>query len=256
MTELPNMKEEGMRTTVLHYHLFKNAGTSLDKVLKENFDEKWVTREFPPRGNPVVHARDVAEWIMGRPDAVVFSSHTADLPPPVLPGIRVIPLIFIRHPIDRIASVYSFERKQEADTFGSVLARNTTLKGYVEVRLRIPNDRQCRNFHVERFSKMFPTSEGAELERGLRALDALPMVGIVERFDDSMARIAELLQPYFSAFKVSNVAANVSRDISISLEKRLTMLREELGESFDSLIAANENDLQLYESALKRMNVE
>src|SRR3546814_7801728 len=104
MTELPKVTEDEMRTVVLHYHLFKNAGTSLDKVLQENFGEKWVTREFPRRSNPVVHVREVAEWIMGNPEAVAFSSHTAELPPPVLPGIRVIPLIFIRHPIDRIAS--------------------------------------------------------------------------------------------------------------------------------------------------------
>src|SRR3546814_17353081 len=107
---------------------------------------------------------------MGNPEAVAFSSHTAELPPPVLPGIRVIPLIFIRHPIDRIASVYSFERKQEADTFGAVLARNTTLKGYAQVRLRIPKDRQCHTFHLERFGKMFPADEGTELERAQRAL--------------------------------------------------------------------------------------
>ena len=39
-----------MKTVILHYHLFKNAGTSLDAAFKENFSEEsgeWVTKEFP-----------------------------------------------------------------------------------------------------------------------------------------------------------------------------------------------------------------
>jgi hypothetical protein len=39
-----------MKTVFLHYHLFKNAGASLDAALKENFsdaDNEWVTKEFP-----------------------------------------------------------------------------------------------------------------------------------------------------------------------------------------------------------------
>src|SRR3546814_12165467 len=103
MTELPKVTEDEMRTVVLHYHLFKNAGTSLDKVLQENFGEKWVTREFPHRSNPVVHVREVAEWFMGTPDAVAFSSLKAEFPPNVLPGRRFLQRILIRQHTDRIA---------------------------------------------------------------------------------------------------------------------------------------------------------
>jgi len=45
------------RTILIHYHLFKNAGTSLDAVLKENFGDKWITREFD-RKNAAIHARE------------------------------------------------------------------------------------------------------------------------------------------------------------------------------------------------------
>ena len=37
-----------MRKLVLHYHFFKNAGTSLDTAFKRALkDGEWVTREFP-----------------------------------------------------------------------------------------------------------------------------------------------------------------------------------------------------------------
>src|SRR3546814_8607634 len=76
------------------------------------------------------------------------------------------------------------------------------------------------DLHLERFGKMFPADEGTELERALRALGALPLVGIVERFDDSMENLAKVLTPYFPDFKTSKVAANVSRDINVTLEER------------------------------------
>lgn len=246
--------ETDMRTVVLHYHLFKNAGTSLDKVLQENFGDKWVTREFQWNDNPEEHTRELGEWIVNNPDAIAFSSHTAELPPPHVAGIRIIPLIFVRHPLDRIASAYYFDRKQkDSVTFGAVLARNTTLRGYAEVGLHVVGDRQCRNFHTERFAKTYCSTTGTELERALRAVRELPFVGVVDRFDESMAKMEEMLQPFFSDFAVVQAAENVSRDISIRLEDRLIQLRETLAETFDVLYAANKDDLMLYESALKKM---
>src|SRR5258708_242269 len=120
-----------MRNLIFHYHLFKNAGTSVDAILKANFSGRWVTREF--NGGP--HAANVArvgQWVEEEKDAVAFSSHTAMLPPPSLEDVQFFPVVFVRHPIDRIASAYAFECKQPGDGFGAVLARNTTLGGYID----------------------------------------------------------------------------------------------------------------------------
>jgi hypothetical protein len=72
-----------MSTVILHYHLFKNAGTSLDVAFKDNFSEEqgeWVTREFPAQLNE--NREKVKQWIIDNPQARCFSSHTAILPPP------------------------------------------------------------------------------------------------------------------------------------------------------------------------------
>src|SRR3972149_2125526 len=125
-----------MRKVILHYHLFKNAGTSVDALLKTNFEGRWVTREFG--GGP--HAANVAkvrQWVEEEKDAVAFSSHTTMLPPPKVEGVQFFPIVFVRHPIDRIASAYAFERKQKENGFGAVLARNTSLGAYIDVRLAL-----------------------------------------------------------------------------------------------------------------------
>ena len=109
------------RTVVLHYHLFKNAGTSVDALLKRQFPRGWVTREFP--SEPEANARQLAAWLAEDDEAVAFSTHTGLLPPPVVPGLKVVPVIFVRHPLDRIASAYSFEHTQNAPGFGATNGR-------------------------------------------------------------------------------------------------------------------------------------
>jgi hypothetical protein len=237
------------RFVILHYHLFKNAGTSVDRLLEANFGERWVSREFEPR-SPAQHLREVEHWLQVHPQAVAFSSHTIELPPPEVPGVRLLPIVLLRHPIDRIASVYAFERRQGGQGFGAVLARNTSLAGYIEVRLSLVHDRQCRDFHVGRLGRMFRASEGHEVERAMRALHSLPFIGLVEQFDASMERLAALVQPHQPEFHASGIVANSSRDHARPLAERLLQIRDEIGaERYAALLAANARDLALYEAA-------
>lgn len=238
-----------MRKVILHYHLFKNAGTSLDAAFKENFSAEageWVTKEFP--ANPTQNQRQLRQWILDNPQAKCFSSHTALLPVPEFDDIKVFPVIFVRHPIDRIASAYSFEKKQGADTFGSVLARNTSLKGYIETRLSLVQDRQCRNFHCERFAVEKLNSSKYLLEDSLLTAKTLPFIGIVENFEQSIMRLEKLLHDFgFSSITLIAKEANVSREI-ISIDEKLSSLESELGQNiWNTLIEANKEDLALYE---------
>jgi hypothetical protein len=243
--------EPGERIVVLHYHLFKNAGTSLDALFQEQFAERWVTREFVAQ--PGENRRAVQAWVEETPNAFCFSSHTALLPPPAVPRTRVIPVIFVRHPLDRIASAYSFERKQDDSGFGSTLARHTTLAGYIETRLSLPRDRQCRNFHTARFADMVPGDAGDELTRALQALEELPFVGVVESFEASLQRLQTLLENAgFEDLDLRPVQHNVSRDRALSLEERLERLADELGASlYGELERVNADDLRLYAAAVE-----
>lgn len=241
-----------MRTVILHYHLFKNAGTSLDAAFKECVkSEEWVTKEFP--GQPNINREQVAQWILDNPQAKVFSSHTAHLPPPNLEGIKVLPVIFLRHPIDRIASAYAFETKQGGDSFGAVLARNTDLSGYIETRLALPHDRQCRNFHMQRLAMMFGEQQGDEFTRAKKALEDLPFVGIVEQFTDSMARLEQWLQDEgFEDIHLKPVEKNVSRNINVTLKTKLEEVEERISpEVFLKLLGANQYDINIYNSVAK-----
>lgn len=246
-----------MRTVILHYHLFKNAGTSLDAAFKENFSEEkgeWVTKEFPAQ--PVLNREQVKQWIIDNPQANFFSSHTAILPVPKIEDVKVLPVIFMRNPIDRIASAYSFERKQGGDGFGPVLARNTSLGGYIETRLALGHDRQCRNFHVQRFAAMFGQKQGDETARAEMAIEKLPFVGLVEKFSESLETLENwLAEEGFTGVKLKPVEKNVSRRTSKTLDEKLKEIEEQVGaEVFAKLVEANEVDMRLYDELVKLTN--
>ncbi len=244
------------RTVVLHYHLFKNAGTSVDAMLRQNFGEAWAQQEFPATGGQGTrrsNAPEVAGFIEANPDLRAISSHTALLPVPAIDGIGIFPIIFIRHPIDRLASAYRFERRQKADTFGARLARETDFAGYVRALLDRSGYGVARDFQVMRLAFGSPGAAGSEFDRALTTMDHLPFIGLVEAFEESLVELERLLAPVHPGFRATAYTKNVSRDAEGSLAERLDAIETELGPELHArLIEANAGDLQLFEMVVDR----
>lgn len=243
-----------MRKIIFHYHLFKNAGTSLDKLLKKNFPNSWVSKEFT--GTPSSRRESVIRWILKETDAVAFSSHTAAPLQGEIENVEIFPISFVRHPIDRIASAYTFERKQGFNTFGPTLARNTSLGGYIDVQLSLGYDSQCKNFLLQHFSSF---SDAVALDRETRAVnvvDSLPFIGLVEEYAESIERLTAWLKPHFPEFQPQVYVANVTREVSVPLEERLSLIRQDIGPAlFQQVREANKADFMLYERVKERYAV-
>lgn len=241
----------GRRPVIIHYHLFKNAGTSVDAILKRNFGQGWASQEYPQRSAPVMIA-EAGTYLLQHPQVMALSSHTLMLPLPEVPGVDIFPIIFVRHPLDRLKSAYVFERDQRAETAGARLAKETDFAGYLRARLANPADRACRNFHTARLAMAEPADGSTEFERALRAFEHLPFVGSVEAFDASVEMLQRLVTPLFPGFRAFAAFENVSRPQK-SLEARIAEIREELGGAlFQTLVAHNADDLMLYRRAVAR----
>lgn len=228
-----------MRTIILHYHLFKNAGTSVDHLLKESFGPNWLTQEFPAADNN--NTALVEKWIADTPDAVAYSSHTMLGPLPRVPGVQVVPILLLRDPIARIRSAYRFERNQEADTWGAKLAKEHNFEGYVRARLERSGDRQCRNFQTSRLASLVP-GEAPELDRAIRAVSLIHtqgILGIVHHFDNFLDTLKTRLSGLFQASPQNPVHANVSRKIPLEEHDALSKILRD----------SNRDDLKLMERA-------
>jgi hypothetical protein len=243
-----------VKVVVAHYHFFKNAGTSIDAILEHNFGSAWSKIEFP-RSNQRSNSRLVKDWLVKQPNIAAFSSHTALFPLPILDNIVILPIIFLRHPIARLWSVYKFERQHRRVLNSSIkLAQSQDFAGYLNYQLNQPNNRSCRNFQTYRFSWLNSQPNMTELERALNGLDLLPIVGLVAQFDLSMQLYHQAIAKYYPAFELMSVHQNITSGRNLSLAEQLDSIRDNLDpDTYQRLLEANQDDLRLYEAAQKKL---
>ena len=242
--ESPERKE---RAILVHYHLFKNAGTSVDRALKGIYGSRWTSIEADS-GDEELPLERMQRLIDRSPDVAAISSHTARIEPWALRNVMVFPIVFVRHPIDRIMSAYEFERKQSADTLGASKAKELPFREYVEFFVSL-NARTFRNFHSYRISRASRRKELPEVERALDAVDTLPFVGVVEEFETSIRCLERRTRLLFPELKLANMHANAGSRSS-SLESRLADIRNQLGpDLYAATCDKNLRDLVIWERA-------
>jgi hypothetical protein len=247
------------RRIVVHYHIFKNAGTTVDGVFRRALGVEAIGRIEGPHPWNTVANDDLKRFIQERIELRVVSSHQARLPAPEIDGVEIYPVVFLRNPIDRVGSVYEFERRIPANSasLGAAIARQNGLSGYVKWRLQDGNGAVIKNFHVVHLAGRLTdmrTATATENDFALaRArLTALPFFGLVERFEASLSQMARYLH--------SSIGTDLNSDYQIenrspgrktTLNERIDDIRFELGETlYQELIEKNEKDLRLYKTAL------
>ena len=237
------------RPVIIHYHMFKNAGTSLDASLKGVLGPRWVAYERDAR----IPGSELTAFALKHPEVVAISSHNAWLPPPMIPGVHVIPVMFVRHPLDRIRSVFDFETVHYAGTPGASVAKGMDIRAYVDWRLAHMSgtDRTIRDFQTMRLAA---AGQGeTELDKALDAVDRLPFVGLVEEFGRSSNGSKTLLAPHLPEAHLRLMHLNVTPRRNARLDSRLGQLEERLGpERFGRLTNVNQCDLQLWERVRDR----
>lgn len=237
------------RCVIIHYHLFKNAGSSVDAILEHNFGKDWAEIEGP--NNRKLTPEMMAEYIVKNPDKKAISSHTAVVRLPEVPGVKILPIFFIRHPLGRIQSAYEFERVQDSDSPGSKAAKAGDFAHYLSWRLSTPMLTQVVNFHAFRLKDFKVDTLNREPQffrpRAMEALQKLPVVGLVERFDESMFKFADLIHPYFPDFELLNVRANAMTKKGKSVHDKLKTFEDKIGRhTFLNLMQLNALDMELY----------
>ncbi|AUT69254.1 sulfotransferase family 2 domain-containing protein [Paraburkholderia hospita] len=249
-----------MRTVIVHYHLFKNAGTTVDSILERNFTGDQHGHVEGPLPWSTLQPEQVLEFAANNPSVRAISSHHARLPLPQHQSIKFFPILFIRHPIDRFASVYEFERRQPEDSMSPsvAIARNGGIAEFARWVIGGDATAVCRNFHVIHLANAQTDMRTAratheDYENALARLTALPFFGIVEEFDESLVRIKQQLTPHIGEIEIDHLNQNVTPGRHPTLSERLNHIETHLGQAlYRNLLECNALDLLLYTQA-KRM---
>lgn len=245
--------KRGVAPLLIHYHIFKNAGSSFEFAL----DRAWrhgLHRYDTPSHDGFISPEDMKRYALGHRSAKAITTHQSAPPPPRIPGRRVLSSILIRDPIARIRSIYAFERAQPSEDPGPVKAKELDFKHYVEWRLMVSPGMFC-NFQVH-----FCCRDGLRnrslltrnhLDLAIEALDKMDIVGTVERYDQWLALAQSIMGDHFDNISLVPVRENQSVPDSVYSEARILQeLVRDLGQELaQELLKQNELDMCLHQVA-------
>ena len=242
------------RRVLVHAHLFKNAGTTFDWSLRRSFGESF----FDHRDDDDMKqgASYLGPWLETHPEYRALSSHWITPPLPQLARQNISLCLFFRDPIERMRSVYRFERAQEGvDTPGSIRAKQMSFAEYIEWQFQPMPGPVVKNFHTRYCSGDYLGEDlDASFERARELVTSLPAFGLVHRYDESVVLMEQGLVPHFPELDLSYVRQNVSGSGNSSMPQRRQVVLDELGELAERALEMNQFDLRLFELAERRFD--
>jgi hypothetical protein len=241
----------------LHFHIFKNAGTTIEWILKKNFSKNAISVDKnDPQG--LLHFDDVIEIMEKKQQIKSISSHQFRFPIYENKNYEFIPIVFFRHPIDRVISIYHFQRKRtDAIRPGITKAKELDLSGYIEWNLKTKNLMAMKNFQVLYLSDKSVNSKVDEndYKNALQRMKYSPIIGVVDKFDVSLVIAEEYLRKKFPKIDLSYRSQNVSFERKGTLEERLEESLDVIDKKIlENLMEQNHFDLMLYEEAKNELN--
>ena len=247
-----------MRRVLAHGHIFKNAGTTLDWSLARSFGDNFLDH----RDDRIMRehgTRHIAELVRERPGLTALSSHHLVHQLPQVSGVEMVPIYLLRHPLERIDSVYHFERRQQADTAGALAARRKSFRDYVAWRMAPGTPRTIRNYQtiylagVHNYSEDFEPGPGI-FGTAMKTVRNSPLIGIVERYDESMVVIEHYLREALPALDLSYIRQNVTRRGWLRRDSSAASVLRRLGNLANTVVNNNSLDLALYQLVNRRLD--
>ena len=247
------------RNVIIHYHLFKNAGSSVDHIFEREFAGRFgqIEGEHPWS---VLGDAEMTEYLDANPSIACVTSHQATMFQTIPTHLTVYPILFLRHPIDRAHSVYEYEKRQTGSTsHGSRMAKQLDFDGYVRWRLTPEGGAVIKNFQSRCVSGRRNPALAASINDAtmrsitLAQIEKMPFFGIVERFDESITVMQRYLEPAFPGMDYTYQHVNSSAGRARTIEERIARIQELLPtETYDLLVAHNQCDIDVYDVALRR----
>jgi len=248
--------ENKKKPVCIHFHIFKNAGTTIDSVLEENFNKQAVRLDIE-KNDEILPMDVVINYLNFNPNVKSISCHQIRFPLPKNISYNLIPMLFIRHPIDRVFSIYHYnKRRKDKERIVSQLGMLGSPEVYIKSLLEHKTNRSAQNFQVLFLSKNDLSSQlnTNDFNLALTRIRNCPILGIVDRLDESLVVAEEFLKNYFPNIDLAYSPRNISEERNTDLNKKLKESRTQVSSKlWDKLMSENELDLKLYSNAINEL---
>jgi hypothetical protein len=233
-----------VRFVLLHYHFFKNAGSTIEDILAHSFFENYARFDSDDFDGCVGQA-ELISYLRRHPRLRAVSSHQFRYPLPQEPGFIFFDLCFLRDPIDRIRSMYDyFREKPIPGEPASDLACEQTVGGFV-AGLVEQHAYRASNVQVNMLANgiVNDVPVEADLDRAIAVMLQTSLLGVVDLFSESLVAGQYRLRPVFPRLALAQQAANVS-------SARMEKFREACdADVFAELVRLNALDTELLNRA-------
>jgi hypothetical protein len=238
------------RHVIAHFHMFKNAGSTIEAILEREFRGRYAT-VHGTHASSALDDDDIAAFIVAHPHVSAVSSHHLRYPLPSIRRTVLFDCCFLRHPLDRLQSVYSYLRNEPPELGAEdpilVLAQSASPREFMTRLIE-----ESPHFVSNAQTLLIATGgaftrplDDTDLARALETLRLMAVPGLVELFDESLVAAEHFLGPAFPRLRLHYVAQNVTR-AHRGIAQRLEELRMIWGaEIYDHLMRLNHLDLEL-----------
>jgi len=235
------------RFLIVHYHIFKNGGSTIASILEREFRNGFATVHGPDDVSVLDHTC-LANFVSSHASVQAISSHHLRYPKPVLPNTVLFDCCFLRHPLDRLQSVYSyFQRIDSADPLCR-LARQEHPRSFFQ-RLMDTAPHLVSNVQVTLLAHggaFTRPADTPDVDAASDIVGKMAIPGLVEKFDESLVAAEYFMKPAFPRLKLDYRPQNVSRPLGGSSGDRQEWLRHSWGSDlYATLMRLNECDLEL-----------
>jgi len=239
------------RFLIVHYHIFKNGGSTITSVLEREFQKGFATVHGPDDVS-VVDEASFARFVAGHSSIQAVSSHHLRYPKPVLPNTIIFDCCFLRHPLDRLQSLYSYFQKILVDDPLCRLARQESPRSFFK-KLVDSAPHLISNVQVTMLAAggaFTRPVDASDVEVASDVVGKMAIPGLVERFDESLVAAEYFLKPAFPRLRLDYLPQNVSRPLGGNAIDRQAWLKHSWGpDLYATLSQLNQCDLELWRRA-------
>ncbi len=218
-----------MKNIYYNIHIPKNAGGTFDMILERIFKDKYLIYLDIAPG--YIYSDTEKRNILIEREVKCISGHAMRYPGPNIPCLKYYYMTFLRDPIERIISLYRFEREISSKDHSSYLP----IEEWINIRME--EDQAIMNPQTYHLLGSI-NRDNMSLRRSKELLDSFFFVGIVEMFDESLIILKNKMNLGVSDLRY------IRKNVTISKKKIVIDPKTKM-----RLMELNQIDIELYNYA-------